>query len=49
MLVFLRLLDERYGGVENYLMSNAGLTSDDLSVIKRNISDTSPNVAHLNA
>jgi hypothetical protein len=39
MLAFLRLLDERYGGAESYLISHANLTREDLNVIRGNITE----------
>jgi hypothetical protein len=37
MIAFLHLLDERYGGANQYLMSHVGLSEEDLAVIRKNI------------
>ena len=36
MIAFLRMLDERYGGVAEYLKKVVGLTDEDISVIRKN-------------
>ncbi|KAI9068474.1 hypothetical protein FKP32DRAFT_1663747 [Trametes sanguinea] len=36
MVAFLKMLDERYGGVENYVKNVVGLTDDDIATIRKN-------------
>ena len=44
MISFLRLLEEKYGGVEEYLRQYVSLTDDDISTIRRNILVPKPNL-----
>lgn len=37
MIAFLQLIEERYGGVEEYLAKFVGLTRDDIDTIRRNL------------
>ncbi|KAI0700583.1 protein-tyrosine phosphatase-like protein [Cytidiella melzeri] len=37
MIAFLRLIDEKYGGVEAYLKAYAHLSDEDISTVRRNI------------
>ena len=37
MLAFLSLLEEKYGGVEDYLRSVVRLTDEDISTVRSNI------------
>jgi len=37
MLAFLQLLQEKYGGVEEYLKRHAQLTDEDIATIRRNL------------
>ena len=37
MLAFLKLLRDKYGGVENYLSTYAGLSSQDIQQIRTNL------------
>jgi len=37
MLAFLLLLEEKYGGVEEYLRSVVRLTDEDISIVRSNI------------
>jgi hypothetical protein len=37
MSAFLRLLEERYGGVEVYVQRYCNLTFDDIDIIRRNL------------
>ena len=36
MAAFLKMLQERYGGVEMYFKDTVGLTDDDIATIRRN-------------
>lgn len=36
MVAFLKMLDERYGGVESYVKNVVGLTDDDIATIRKN-------------
>ena len=42
MQAFLHMLDERYGGVAEYLKKVVGLTDDDVVTIRRNF--TAPEI-----
>lgn len=37
MIAFLKLIEEKYGGVENYLRTYVYLTDDDISTIRKNL------------
>lgn len=37
MLAFLRLLENKYGGVEQYLRTYVQLTNDDITTIRSNL------------
>jgi Tyrosine phosphatase family len=37
MIAFLGLLEEQYGGVECYLGKNLGFSTEDITVIQRNL------------
>ena len=37
MIAFLKVIEEKYGGVENYLRTHVLLTDDDIATIRRNI------------
>ncbi|KAI0660756.1 protein-tyrosine phosphatase-like protein [Cubamyces menziesii] len=45
MLAFLRMLEDRYGGVEQYLKNVVGLTDDDIATIRRNFLVPAPQTA----
>ena len=36
-MAFLGLLEEKYGGVENYVKYNLGFSADDVTTIRRNV------------
>lgn len=37
MMATLAMLQERYGGVENYVREHCRLSDDDVAIIKRNL------------
>lgn len=37
MIAFLRLLEEKYGGVDGYLKKYVGFGDEDITTIRRNI------------
>jgi len=37
MQAFLKLFDDKYGGVEEYIKRFVGLSEDDITIIKKNI------------
>lgn len=44
MIAFLQLLEDKYGGVEEYLRKYVDLTNDDISSIRRNLLVQKPNL-----
>jgi hypothetical protein len=44
MIAFLKLIEEKYGGVENYLRTYVLLTDDDISTIRRNFLVPKPKI-----
>ncbi|KAK7060362.1 hypothetical protein VNI00_001127 [Paramarasmius palmivorus] len=42
MLAFLQLLEDKYGGAENYCLQYLNLTNDDITTIRNNLLTTSP-------